>query len=411
MDENNKTFCVFPWVNLSTVPTGNLRLCCFNDTLIKKNNGSYFNLGKDSVQDIINSNHYKDIRKRMINGEPVKGCNSCYDSEAKTGHSYRLTYNKMWVDNPSFQKKYKQSVANTDIDPNVQYLDLRFGNLCNLACRSCNGFSSSTLNEELIELKDTNIVKFQRHIKLDFNSWYENSMLMENIDFNQLEELYVTGGEPTLVKKTHEIITKLIETGDSKHVNLRFNSNLTNTKYQFYDLLEHFKNVTITCSIDGYKNMQEYLRYPSNWDQISKNLMKITNIKSAHILVSPVVQKTNLGYLVELFEFIENINRDLNGPIIELSPIITHEPKYLDIEFLPTDYKMLCWEKIEVWMKSCKFQGDDFYGAMRLVKEKCLTQVEYETNLADYFEYNDILDKNRNENLSDINPELASFRR
>jgi hypothetical protein len=137
--------------------------------------------------------------------------------------------------------------------------------------------------------------------------------------------------------------------------------------------------------------------------------MELTNLT---IMVSPVIQKTNLGYITELFEFLENINKEHNKLIFEIHPINLVEPTYLDLRYLPLEYKISCWEKIDAWVNnSCKYQGADFYQRLKAIKNSCFEEVDYHQNLVNYFEFTDIFDNHRNELLADINPELDSLRR
>ena len=48
-----------------------------------------FNFGYDSVDDIINSDEFKDIRRKMLKGEKVSGCERCYEHEENGNNSYR----------------------------------------------------------------------------------------------------------------------------------------------------------------------------------------------------------------------------------------------------------------------------------------------------------------------------------
>jgi MoaA/NifB/PqqE/SkfB family radical SAM enzyme len=416
-DYNNKSICALPWVNLSTDTDGRLRLCCISDTYIKKDDGTTYNLGYDSIEDIINSNDYKKIRQDMIDGIPITGCTKCYSNEKNNGRSERQSHNKIWGHDIDFRKKYKQSINKENIDSTVQYVDLRFGNFCNLACRSCYGGASSQYNKEVKELQEIQpaILKFQ-NVFAEYNDWYTTDVFYENItkQLTNLKQYYCVGGEPTLIDKNYEILQKMVDSGESKHITLVLNTNMTNTKKDFYVFFQYFKRVLLMASIDGIYEMQEYLRYPSNWEKISSNLLKVVDMKLSNILifVTPVIQKTNLSHLPKLFDYIEDINKKHNKLIIQIQPIVLIDPKYLDMKYLPTDYKIKCWEQIEEWIKnSCKYQNADFHQRMKTIKNSCFEEVDYQQNLTDYFEFTDIFDKNRNEKLSDINLEIASLRR
>jgi MoaA/NifB/PqqE/SkfB family radical SAM enzyme len=396
------TYCVLPWVNVTVDPDGSIKPCCVSQDFIKKPTGEKFNLGVDKIEDIINSQDVVEIRRKMLAGEKVAGCSQCYQHEEYGGKSQRLQYNQM------FPLNFSQShVERTDI----KYFDLRLGNLCNLNCRSCSPKNSSQFSKEINELHNTNITKFHEILPLTIDTWYESDVFMDNIDsqLKNIKLLYLTGGEPTIIKKNFEILNKLISTGFSKNITVMINSNMTNLKTNFYEILDEFKSVIFFASIDGTGPIQEYLRYPSDWNQIDSNITKLIKKANIKIRPTPVIQTTNLNKIVDLFEYFENFNISANKSIVEMMPIVLENPKHLDLLYLPLDYKLMCWERIEKFIKNCRFQGPLFFNKMKALKNKCLrdsVDLEY-LNL--YKEYNTILDINRNQKLSDINPELYAI--
>lgn len=398
----NNSYCVLPWVNITVDPDGSIKPCCVSQDFIKKPTGEKFNLGFDKIEDIANSKDLVEIRKKMLAGEKVAGCSQCYQHEEYGGKSQRLQYNQM------FPLKFSQSyVERTDI----KYFDLRLGNLCNLNCRSCSPKNSSQFSKEINELHNTNITKFHEILPLTIDTWYESDVFMDNIDsqLKNIKLLYLTGGEPTIIKKNFEILNKLISTGFSKNITVMINSNMTNLNSDFYEMLDEFKSVIFFASIDGTGPIQEYLRYPSDWNQIDNNITKLIKRANIKIRPTPVIQTTNLNKIVDLFEYFENFNISANKSIVEMMPIVLENPKYLDLLYLPLDYKLMCWERIEKFIKNCKFQSPLFFNKMKALKNKCLldsVDLEY-LNL--YKEYNTILDINRNQKLSDINPELYTI--
>ena len=184
---------------------------------------------------------------------------------------------------------------------------------------------------------------------------------------------------------------------------------MTNMQDTFLNIISQFNRVVLFASIDGFGPMQEYIRYPSKWQQIDKNLNKLVEKTKDNITinVSPVIQSTNLGLITELFEYLENFNRIHNKTIVVIHPIILHSPIQLDLLYLPIDYKKTCWDRIEQWLeKNCKFQPAMFHTTMTALKNKCLIEVDGEEQLNRFMEFNNMFDIHRNVSLQDINPEL-----
>jgi organic radical activating enzyme len=400
----NDSYCVLPWLGISVDPDGSIKPCCVSTDFIKKSDGKPYNLGSDDIEDIYNSTDFINIRQSMLAGEKISACDVCHNNEKNNGYSMRLRFNQKWK-----ELTFTDSIAETKI----KYFDLRFGNLCNLLCRSCNPKNSSQIQREMQELKHTNILSYVGNsYEQDINQWYHTEIFDKNME-NQSENIewfYITGGEPTLIEKNLEYLEKLIETGRSKSITLAINTNMTNSKSKFYKLLKEFKTVVCSPSIDGYKDMQEYIRYPSNWNQIHDNFKKILDVgPNVLIFPSPVIQITNLGRIVELFEYFEDFNRTAKKCIVDISPIILQHPDHLSISCLPVDYKIECWNQINEWIDSkCKYQGQVFHSRMSSLKSLCY---ESTTNnkLLDYKIHNTILDEKRNQKLADVNLKLYNL--
>lgn len=407
---NNNSFCALPWVHIATAPNGDIKPCCISLDTINKSDGTPFNLGYDNLNEILNSTSYKELRKNMIEGNHIQGCTRCYESEQKSNTSYRKQYNISWL--PKLKIKTKNTI---EIPDSVEYFDLRFGNLCNLKCKSCSAENSSQYEKELSELTDTNIESFIK-IKpiVDINSWYNTELFFKNISsqLENIQEIYITGGEPSIIDKNYEILEYIIKQNKAKNILLKINSNMTNVQDRFLNIISEFKQVTFYASIDGVGFMQEYIRYPSSWEQIDKNLKKLMSSKKSNVIVSvtPVIQNINLGYITDLFEYLEEFNRKNNRAVIHIAPIILYNPEQLDLTYLPLDYKKQCWDKIQYWIdNNCKFQHKWFFSKMTELKNKCLTDVSHEHVMNRFKGFNEIFDNHRNMFLKDINPELAQI--
>lgn len=399
----SNTFCVLPWLNITVDPNGDIKPCCISTDFIKKSDGTHFNLGKDSIEDIYNSSDFLSIRQKMLDGEIVSGCSRCYQHERSGGESQRVSYNKIWN-----KQQFTSTIANTSI----QYFDLRFGNLCNLSCRSCSPVNSSKFAKEIHDLRDTEIGKYHPNYTLSVDEWYNTDIFEKNIDsqLSNVTRLYITGGEPTVIKKNIDMLEKIVSNGYSEKVTLVINSNMTNLNSPFYQLLAKFKQVIFYASIDGYGEIQEYLRYPSNWKQIDQNIRNLLVHSNMVVRPTPVIQITNLNKIVDLFEYFESFNRQREKTVIGIMPIILDNPPYLNLSYLPKEYKMMCWDRIQKWIDTkCKYQSLLFHNKMKVLKSRCLEEVQPGNNLNRYVEFNSILDNHWQHSLQTVNSELHAI--
>jgi hypothetical protein len=174
----SNTFCVLPFIHIATDPDGVTKPCCISS------NRSDQNFGQQPTDELFNSEFYRDIRRKMHQGQSVAGCETCYVKEQSSNQSHRTLYNQQYLKNPKIKSLITQSFQQDyQIDSNIYYLDLRFGNLCNLQCRSCNPRNSTQLNKEIIKIAsaDSEIHEFYATEPQDLNSWYKSQQFQKNI--------------------------------------------------------------------------------------------------------------------------------------------------------------------------------------------------------------------------------------
>jgi organic radical activating enzyme len=397
----NQSYCSLAWVGITTDPDGSLRPCCVSDDKVTKDDGSLYNLGIDKLEDIYNSNFYKNLRQDMLDGKLVPGCETCYSNEKYGRESRRLISNNTFVD---------QQFTDTHSDIKIQYLDMRLGNQCNLKCRMCSPMNSSMVEEEFDQNPDPVLDRFYLKSEISVENWFETETFDNNINphLSDIVTLYMTGGEPTLIKKNYDIMQRLIDNGQHEKLTLIINTNMTNTNPKFYTLLKQFKKVIIQMSIDAVDDLAYYIRYPTDFKVVDKTIYDLLSLgDNITLRAGPVIQTLNLNKLVDLFEYCENINRKYKRLVIDIRPGFVFLPAYNDITYLPKQYKMDCFRKIYMWMmQNCKYQSQQFKNTINALKGKC-----YEDNLdidkiKDFLAFNTALDNIRNMKLQDYNKEL-----
>lgn len=379
----DSTFCILPWMHLATNASGNLRVCC-NSTpgknFVTKSDGKPYKVYKDDLQEAWNSEVYTNIRKQMLNGERPDMCQRCFREEDAGVRSARQAWNDKWQ-----QDKEYEEYAPFDI----QYVDIRLGNLCNLKCRMCNPYASNQWVKEWALVEDAlEPSEYERLSKMD---WPENEKTWENLFSiaNTVEEIYLTGGEPTIIKEQHKLLDYYIDNSTAHKIKLKYNTNLTNVPQHLIDKWSEFKQIQLNCSIDATDNLDRYIRYPSNWKKIVENFETIRQLPNANIEIHCTVQMYNILRLDKLIDWAEPYGHKIYFNIL-------NHPEYLNIRCLPKELKtqaniMLCrYKHLE------KVQGiiDYMYAE------------DWSDKLPQFYEYTAQLDKSRNENLFDIIPEL-----
>jgi sulfatase maturation enzyme AslB (radical SAM superfamily) len=188
---------------------------------------------------------------------------------------------------------------------------------------------------------------------------------------------------------------------------LAFNINLTNVQDKFLNYTNQFRKILFGCSIDGIGALQEYLRYPSKWATVDKNLRKLINKTTNSVIrIVPVIQNVNLEFMSELFEHMENINKQAKKRVVELVPFLLDQPDIMDIQYLPLEYKKQCWDKLEKWLTTVEYQDEIFQETMKQIRYMCYKDVDGEAKLAEFAELTKILDVHRGQSLQTVNPNL-----
>jgi len=379
----SNTFCILPWMHLATNASGSLRVCCNstpNQNLITKEDGTSYKLFKDDLQEAWNSKVYNTIREQMLKGERPKMCERCFREEDVGIKSARQAWNLKWIED----KEYS-----THAPFNIKYVDLRLGNLCNLKCRMCNPYSSNMWVKEW-DLVESSL-SLDEAKRLSNMTWPEEEKTWENLYSiaNTIEEIYLTGGEPTIIQQQHKLLDYFIDNGTAKNIRLKYNTNLTNVPKHLIDKWKKFKKIQLNCSIDAVGELDRYIRYPSRWSTIEKNFEIIRQLENANIEIHCTVQMYNILRLDSLLEWAIPYGYKIYFNIL-------NHPDYLNIRCLPKKLKIQSSVALDKYKNLDKVQGIIDY----------MYSEDWSDKLLNFYNYTTVLDKSRDQNLEKIVPEL-----
>ena len=383
----SETFCVLPWMHLATSASGNLRVCC-NSTpgknFIRKKDGGIYKIYNDNLEEAWNSETYKTIRHQLANNERPEMCQRCFREEDAGIKSARQNWNNKWLP--------KLDNLKIDADFNIKYVDIRLGNLCNLRCRMCNPYASNLWVDEH-HLVD-NALSPDEFDRLKNMDWPENKKTWKNLFSiaHTVDEIYLTGGEPTIIKEQHKLLDYYIDNGTAKNIKLKYNTNLTNVPQHLIDRWKEFKRVQLNCSIDAVGDLNRYIRYPSNWDKIVENFEKIQNLENVYIEVHCTVQMYNILELDKFIDWAEPYRHKIYFNIL-------NHPEELNIRVLPKELKEVAAARLLPYMHLDKVKGIIDY----------MNAEDWNNKLEKFFDYTNALDKSRNQRLELLLPELWRF--
>ena len=263
MEKLNDYFCIKAFGGIEIRANGNVAMCCdMQNRFVDTDND--LNLHKKSLDDIIHSPAWTQIRQNMLDNCPSAACTKCYENERVGIKSQRQNSNNRFTNDAYFHAYNSDSDSHRLID-----IDMKIGNVCNQMCVICDSASSSMLYNEDLEIFG-NASSFK-------DKYWRNPAVWNQIveQFNNVKLINIYGGEPLLIKEVKEFLARLVDKNFAKNIEINFATNGSIYDSEFFDILDNFKRRNILMSADGHKQVFEYSRYPANWDQFFENLHKI----------------------------------------------------------------------------------------------------------------------------------------
>ena len=302
--EEYEWFCPQPFMNIVTDVSGKIKPCC----VIK----SYYMIKNrdQTIEEYSKSDKLKQFRKEMLEGggPTVKSnCEVCIEQEKHSPESHRKTYNGYLDQQKPELKKELEEYLETDMDtPFVRTMEwIAPTNFCNLRCHMCGPSCSSSIAKENQHIGYSN-AKYLGNKALHKNDEKAESFIQECDDFviDNLVELKLTGGETLAIKYNYDLMKRIVDRGLAKNMDLRITTNGTLTpKFDgkdIFDYIPEFKECQINISIEGWRERNQYLRYPSKWDVIYKNAERYASLPNTKVLFASTINALNVGYLWEI---------------------------------------------------------------------------------------------------------------
>ena len=396
---DSDTFCMLPWLHLHAFPDGRAYPCCF--ALDQYPVGD---LNKDSMETVFNSKDMKKMRLNMLDDKPSRQCTKCYDQEKSGFFSLRLSSNKHFGHNISMVDN-TQSDGSTDFV--IKYWDIRFSNLCNMACRSCGTWFSSNWYEDHKKLtgKPPNHAKIMRVGRTADDIWEQ--MLKQ---FDHVEQFYFAGGEP-LIMEEHYRILKELDKRKMYHVRLIYNTNFSKLKFKDLDVLElwnKFDSVSVGASVDAEGKRGEFMRKGTVWKDTVANRKKMLEVcPQVDFYISSTVGLINALHIVD---FHRNwVDQGLLKPQ-DFNFNLLQYPFWQRIDLLPDAYKQKVKEKYEKHLEWLR-PRDPLTRATKGF-ESGLDYMMRRDNFDQFHKFKDgmqKLDVIRNENILEVFPELKEL--
>jgi hypothetical protein len=266
-------------------------------------------------------------------------------------------------------------------------------------CRICAPKWSHLIEKEYKEIG----IKIVGDMSLDWN--FSNTEY-DKINFSSAKRIYFGGGEPTIMPEFYDFLRKCIEKNNTKF-ELLIGTNGMKFSNTLLDLLDHFDKVCLAVSYDGYKEVNDYVRWLTDFDTMIENT-RVLRKRGHRISLQTVFSMWNLPTFHKIFEFYD---QEYPGSTLLVQPAG-------EIGSLFGPYNHPCPELVIESMKRCQ-QTQIYYENGRSIKSMIDAVLEYYSNpnykcdldlLKKFYEFNDKLDVSRNTKLGDYIPELEQAR-
>lgn len=306
-NEPSETYCANAWVQIRIARGSTVAPCCeFSGPFAPIKAGQ-------NLSSALHDDYFQDLRKKMLVGERVPGCDGCLKKENGGGSvSMRKEFNT----------RYPGAWLNP---PRLSYLEYNLGTLCNLACRGCNSSASSKWlqHEPLLGRKSHPQLRADPTLLRD--SW-------QHLDYIKL-----IGGEPLLYQKEHEqFLTDLANNSDLANMTLEYATNGTfRVSQTVLDVWAQLKHLRLTLSVDGLGKNNDYFRHGSRWDDFVANahwFQENVKTRSTHLVFHTVVSIYNIHEIIELDHWLTR-----QFPRFTLSKDYLSDPNWLDLRTLPPE--------------------------------------------------------------------------
>jgi len=305
----NKSFCPLPWVGFIVQQNGDVKNCVLSKEVIG-------NIDTHSIEEILAGKKNIKIKEEMLADKKPDSCVGCYQLE-KNKNNFDIISQRIY---------YIKELRGVDpllydqiINFNLHTVDIRWTNQCNQACVYCGPHNSTVWEKEIGASKIMSTIAKTAIRNFIFNN------------IKQLRNVYLAGGEPTLMNENLEFLNLLLK--ENPNVTLRVNTNLSNIDTKIANLIKQFKNVHWIVSVESTEKHYEYIRYGGNWKKFCNNLEEIKKINGHKISFNMLYCILNYLEIFRCVDYLTTLGFHNNSFV--LGPV--YGPVYFNVLNLPDE--------------------------------------------------------------------------
>jgi hypothetical protein len=371
----------------------------------------------------------------MLAGERPAGCEYCWKIEdmgvdAVSDRVYKSKIYPIEVLNEAYQ-------THPQADINLRTLEIAFDRTCQFACSYCNPAFSSTWvrdihrngpyvdlvsdgrNHFTHEHEAAQLYRFgERNPYVEaFFAWWETDL------HRTLQELRITGGEPTMSGELWKLIDWFKTNKGKSQTRLAINSNLGMDRlklFEFRDALKDIPHVEIYTSNEAYGAQAEYIRDGLDYDLWMHNVQELLehdHIRAVHVMCT--INALCLDSLDVFLDQLIRLKKVYGRERVNFTLNILRFPSFQSPLVLPESIKQDYAQRLTAWLDQHRDQDymheHEINHAERLVNYLAQVKTPHSEAfdmpklLNDFRQFYTQYDQRRNKNFAETFPSLRSW--
>lgn len=363
LDKVGEGFCLAKWMQTSLhLGTGHTN-SCYHPPLHKID----VNEVQQNPAALHNTRQKKDARTQMLNGFKPRECSYCWAIE-KSGHLSDRHYRS---GEPWAAKHFDRIVENRELDVIPTYVEVNFGNTCNLECSYCSPQFSSKWQSQVNQLgayptlplhnapeffkgdKRVISIKEKNPYVEAFWKWWPRLYL-------EIEHFRMTGGEPLLDENTYRVFDYVLK--NPRKIHLAVTSNFSQNDKIMHEYLsrvqklcdgriEHFMQY-VSC--DSWGKQAAYSRAGMDFDLVWSNVNRF---------LAEIPYGNSLTFIITMHNLAATGVKELLENILVLRK--QHSTTYQRVWFDTPYLRAPVWQSLQILTPDCTKYLEDAISYMK----------------------------------------------
>jgi len=355
LDTKSTSFCGAKWYNATIWLGSGMTTSCHHPLPHKVDPVAVV----DNPKLLHNTPEKKKQRRQMCAGERPAGCEYCWKIE-DMGPDYisDRIYKSNIYSEELLDDAFNKSTRDAETEFDLRTLEISFDRTCNFACSYCNPAFSTTWVKDLKTHGGYNnlISDGRNHFTHEhtssqlyavgednpyvnaFFAWWESDL------HRTLQELRVTGGEPTMSADLWRLVDWFKDNANKSQTSLAINSNLGGKRElidRLIDARQYLPSLDVYTSCEAVGAPANYIRDGMDWDYWWNNLKDLAQAGvNTHCMMT--VNALCLPTLPDLIFKILYARQELGKDFAVFSLNILRFPSFQSCLVLPQHVKDTC---------------------------------------------------------------------